>query len=31
MVTDFLPAFDLDAALQEARELTGRDDALAHL
>lgn len=25
------PAFDLDAALQEAREITGRDDAGAHL
>ncbi|MBI2407158.1 MAG: NAD(P)H-dependent oxidoreductase subunit E [Gemmatimonadetes bacterium] len=29
--TDFVPAFDLDAALQEARQLTGRDDAMAHL
>jgi [NiFe] hydrogenase diaphorase moiety large subunit len=29
--TDFEPAFDLDAALAEARELTGRDDASAHL
>lgn len=25
------PAFDLDAALQEAREITGRDDASAHI
>ncbi|MDQ8154115.1 MAG: NAD(P)H-dependent oxidoreductase subunit E [Gemmatimonadota bacterium] len=31
MVTDFAPAFDLDAALQEARQLTDRDDAAAHL
>ncbi|RKT59316.1 NAD(P)-dependent nickel-iron dehydrogenase flavin-containing subunit [Azonexus fungiphilus] len=29
--TDFVPAFDLDAALARARELTGRDDAAAHL
>ncbi|MBW7935307.1 MAG: NADP oxidoreductase, partial [Gemmatimonadaceae bacterium] len=29
--TEFVPAFDLDAALAEARQLTGRDDALAHL
>ena len=29
--TDFEPSFDLDAALSQARELTGRDDALAHL
>lgn len=29
--TDFEPAFDLDAELSEARDLTGRDDALAHL
>ena len=29
--TDFEPAFDLDAALSQARDLTGRDDALAHL
>ena len=27
----FTPAFDLDAALAEARALTGRDDAAAHL
>ncbi len=31
VTTDFVPAFDLDAALHEARQLTGRDDALAHL
>ncbi|MBM3908387.1 MAG: NAD(P)H-dependent oxidoreductase subunit E [Gemmatimonadetes bacterium] len=31
VTTDFVPAFDLDAALHQARELTGRDDALAHL
>ena len=31
MTTEFVPAFDLDAALHEARQLTGRDDALAHL
>ncbi|MDV7399470.1 hypothetical protein RZS08_49110 [Arthrospira platensis SPKY1] len=29
--TTFAPAFDLDAALQEARRLTGRDDPEAHL
>ncbi len=29
--TGFEPAFDLDASLQEARELTGRDDPGAHL
>ncbi len=29
--TEFTPAFDLDAALSEAREITGRDDDLAHL
>jgi [NiFe] hydrogenase diaphorase moiety large subunit len=28
---DFEPAFDLDAALAKTRELTGRDDAGAHL
>ncbi len=28
---DFEPAFDLDAALAEARQLTGRDDSGAHL
>jgi len=28
---DFVPDFDLDKALAEARGLTGRDDALAHL
>src|SRR5574343_126468 len=29
--TDFVPAFDLDAALGKTRELSGRDDADAHL
>jgi len=29
--TDFVPAFDLDAALSRTRELAGRDDANAHL
>jgi [NiFe] hydrogenase diaphorase moiety large subunit len=29
--TDFVPAFDLDAALAKARQLTGRDDTQAHL
>ncbi len=29
--TSFEPAFDLDASLQEAREITGRDDPGAHL
>ena len=29
--TDFVPAFDLDAALAKTRQLTGRDDAHAHL
>jgi [NiFe] hydrogenase diaphorase moiety large subunit len=29
--TDYTPAFDLDAALAEARRLTGRDDRAAHL
>jgi [NiFe] hydrogenase diaphorase moiety large subunit len=28
---DFEPAFDLDAALDAARRMTGRDDAAAHL
>jgi [NiFe] hydrogenase diaphorase moiety large subunit len=28
---DFVPDFDLDRALAEARALTGRDDAYAHL
>ncbi len=28
---DFEPAFDLDAALSQARQMTGRDDADAHL
>ena len=31
VTTEFVPAFDLDAALDEARGLSGRDDALAHL
>lgn len=29
--TEYEPAFDLDAALQEARDITGRDDADAHI
>ncbi len=29
--TDFVPAFDLDAALADTRKLVGREDALAHL
>ena len=29
--TEFVPAFDLDGALEEARSLTGRTDAAAHL
>ncbi len=28
---DFTPTFDLDAALSQARQMTGRDDAGAHL
>jgi [NiFe] hydrogenase diaphorase moiety large subunit len=28
---DFEPAFDLDAALARAREITGRDDAASHM
>jgi len=28
---DFEPHFDLDAALEEARQITHRDDAAAHL
>jgi len=28
---EFAPAFDLDAALSQARQMTGRDDASAHL
>jgi len=28
---DFAPAFDLDQSLAEARRMTGRDDADAHL
>ena len=27
----FEPAFDLDAALSQARQMTGRDDRAAHL
>ena len=29
--SSYEPAFDLDAALQEARDITGREDAGAHL
>ena len=29
--SDFEPYFDLDAALEEARQVTHRDDAAAHL
>ena len=29
--TSFEPAFDLDAALEEARQISGRDDASAHI
>ena len=29
--SSYEPAFDLDAALQEARDITGRDDAGAHI
>lgn len=29
--TEYEPAFDLDAALQEARDITGRDDEGAHI
>jgi len=28
---DFEPGFDLDGALERARQMTGRDDAGAHL
>ena len=28
---DFVPHFDLDAALEQARQITRRDDAAAHL
>jgi [NiFe] hydrogenase diaphorase moiety large subunit len=28
---DFEPAFDLDGSLARARQMTGRDDAGAHL
>ncbi|MEZ5609722.1 MAG: NADH-ubiquinone oxidoreductase-F iron-sulfur binding region domain-containing protein [Rhodocyclaceae bacterium] len=31
MHADFSPAFDLDGALRRARQMTGRDDAGAHL
>jgi len=31
MSLPFAPAFDLDAELADARRLTGRDDAAAHL
>ncbi len=31
MQKDYVPAFDLDRALAEARQMTGRDDAGAHL
>jgi [NiFe] hydrogenase diaphorase moiety large subunit len=31
MQQDFTPAFDLDGALAAARQMTGRDDAAAHL
>jgi [NiFe] hydrogenase diaphorase moiety large subunit len=30
-VADFVPAFDLDAALAESRQMADRDDAAAHL
>jgi [NiFe] hydrogenase diaphorase moiety large subunit len=29
--SSYEPAFDLDAALQEAREIAGRDDGEAHI
>lgn len=29
--SDYEPAFDLDAALQEARDISGRDDTAAHI
>ena len=29
--SEYTPSFDLDAALSEARAITGRDDAEAHL
>jgi len=29
--TDYEPAFDLDAALEESRQLTHRDDPDAHI
>jgi len=31
MSTEYEPAFDLDAALSQARRMTGRDDPGAHL
>ncbi|MDP2751397.1 MAG: NAD(P)H-dependent oxidoreductase subunit E [Rhodocyclaceae bacterium] len=31
MSSDYEPSFDLDAALSQARQMTGRDDAAAHL
>lgn len=31
LTTEFVPAFDLDGALEEARALTGRSDPQAHL
>ncbi|WIM06695.1 MAG: NAD(P)H-dependent oxidoreductase subunit E [Candidatus Nitricoxidivorans perseverans] len=31
MSSDYEPAFDLDAALSQARQMTGRDDRAAHL
>jgi [NiFe] hydrogenase diaphorase moiety large subunit len=31
MSLDFEPAFDLDGALAQARQMTGRDDSAAHL
>ena len=30
MSLNYEPAFDLDAALSQARQMTGRDDAGAH-
>jgi [NiFe] hydrogenase diaphorase moiety large subunit len=29
--SNYMPAFDLDAALAEARRLSGRDDPAAHI
>ena len=28
---DYEPAFDVDGALETARQITGRDDAFAHV